>query len=94
MAWARLCGDLSHLLSVASVDDLEIRGSPSSRGNYADKNWVKLFWPFIAVQSLYATNSIARLIAPVLKKPTCPSDALPSLRNLVLERCYPSKASL
>ena len=88
----RLCSDLSHLLSI--VDDLEIRGYPSSRGDYADKNWLKLLRPFIAVQSLYATNLIARLIAPVLQKPTRPSDTLPSLRNIVLERCHPSKSDV
>lgn len=90
LSMARLCNDLSHLLSI--VDDLEIRGYPSSRGDYADKNWLKLFRPFIAVQSLYATNLIARLIAPVLQEHTRPSDALPSLRNLVLERSYSHKS--
>lgn len=90
LSMARLCNDLSHLLSF--VDDLEIRGYPSSYGDYADASWLELFRPFIAVQNLYANNLIARLIAPVLQEPTRSinntSDVLPSLRNLVLERRY------
>jgi len=90
LSMARLCKDFSHLLSF--VDDLEIRGNPSSQGDYVDESWLILFRPFITVQNLYANNLTARLIAPVLQGSTRfgnnPSDVLPSLRNLVLEERY------
>ena len=88
---AQLCNDLSPHLS--RVGRLEIRGVPpaaqASLGDAESAQWVKLFHPFTAVQSLYASKLMAPLVAPVLQEPTlseeCLTDALPALRDLVLE---------
>lgn len=89
---AQLCNDLSPNLT--HVERLEIRGVPpaaqASLGDAESAQWVKLFHPFAAVQSLYASKLMAPLVAPVLREPT-PSvaesltDVLPALRDLVLD---------
>jgi hypothetical protein len=89
---AQLCNDLSP--NLAHVERLEIRGVPpaaqASLGDAESTQWVKLFHPFTAVQSLYASKLMAPLVAPVLREPTpsvveSPTGALPALRDLVLD---------
>ena len=90
---AQLCNDLSPHLS--HVERLEIRGVPPAAqswpGDAESAQWVKLFHPFTAVQSLHVSKLMTPLVAAVLQEqPTlsveCLTDLLPSLRDLVLER--------
>lgn len=88
---AQLCNGLSPLLS--HVERLEVCGNPytasASPGDIESAQWLKLFRPFTAVQSLHVSKLIVPLVAPVLQGPNVSgeghTDALPALRELVLE---------
>jgi len=88
---AQLCNDLSPLLS--HVERLEVCGNPCPApafpGDMESAQWLKLFRPFTAVQSLHVSKLIVPLVTPVLQGPNVSgeghTDALPALRELIFE---------
>ena len=94
---AAICRDLSPLLS--RVERLDLHGkdlslSPSSEGNTIPDSldWLGLFYPFIAVQSLYVSKILGPLVAPALEELTKEGSAavFPKLRTLFMEELQPT----
>ncbi len=95
---AAICRDLSPLLSRVERLDLHgkhLPGSPFLQGNTAvpdSLNWLGLFHPFIAVQSLYVSKKLGQLVAPALEELTKEgaTAVFPKLRTLFMEELQPT----
>ena len=97
ISWmAQLCNRLSVLLS--HVKWLEISGDPDSQVELQDgvesTQWLEVFHPFTAVQSLYVSQKLGPLVARALQELTGKEaiGVLPSLCNLSLGGFGPSGA--
>ncbi|KAH9985806.1 hypothetical protein BJV74DRAFT_846353 [Russula compacta] len=88
---ALVCQELSPFLS--HVERLGLHGQPNTI-NMDPSQWLELFHPFIAVQSLHVSMHIMPLIAPALQELTGARaiEVLPELRILSLEKCQPSRS--
>ena len=83
---AQVCNQSLRLLS--GVERLDIRKCPSREPNLEDTiQWVDLFHPFTAVESLHIPRELGTRIAPVLQELTEPraADVLPALNSLLFE---------
>jgi len=65
---------------------------PEWQDNMDTMQWLELFDPFIAVQSLHVSEELEPVVAPVLQELTGrrSADVLPALRTIVLEGQYRS----
>ena len=94
---AAICRELSPLLSRVERLDLYGRHLPLSPFWQDDTvhvvlDWLGLFYPFIAVQSLYVSKKLGPLVAPALEELTDEgaTTVFPNLRTLFLEELQPS----
>lgn len=88
---AQLCNRSLSLLS--GVEQLDIRDCHSQEPHLQEMmQWVDLFHPFTAVESLRIPRELGTRIAPVLNELTEPwaADVLPALNSLIFEELEPS----
>ena len=89
----QVCRELSpHLSFVEELDMAHFATFPASRNDMDSMQWLELFHPFIAVQSLFAEGELALLIASALQDLTGDraTEVLPALCDLHLEGLEPS----
>ena len=88
---ALVCQELSPFLS--HVGRLELHGQPITM-NMDPSQWLELFHPLLAVQSLCVSERLVPLIAPALQELTGARaiEVLPELRILFLGGCQPSRS--
>jgi hypothetical protein len=90
---AQLCR--AHSLLLSQVESLEISGDTDSQVELQDSvetpQWLDLFRPFIAVQSLYVSQKLGLLVVHALQELNVEraSEVLPALRNLFLKGFRP-----
>lgn len=90
---AQVCNQSSPLLS--GVEQLDIRERPSREPHSEDTvQWVDLFHPFTAVESLRIPRELGTRIAPVLQELAEPraADVLPALDSLLFEELEPTES--
>jgi hypothetical protein len=90
---AQVCVQSSPLLS--GVAQLDIRERPSREPHLEDTvQWVDLFHPFTAVESLRIPRELGTRIAPVLQELAEPmaADVLPALNSLLFEELEPTES--
>ena len=90
---AQVCNQFLPLLS--GVEQLDIRKCPSREPHLEDMvQWVDLFHPFTAVESLRIPRELGPRIAPVLQELTEPRAAhvLPALSSLLFEELEPTES--
>lgn len=94
---AAICRDLSPLLS--RVERLDLLGKhlplfPFLQGDPVPTSldWLELFYPFIAVKSLYVSKKLGPIVAPALEELTKEgaTAVLPKLRTLLMEELQPT----
>ncbi len=91
---AQLCNQSTSLL--AGVEQLDIRGCHSRETHLQEMmQWVDLFHPFTAVESLRIPRELGTRIAPVLHELTEPwaAEVLPALKSLIFEELGPPSES-
>ena len=91
---AQLCNQSLSLLS--GVEQLDIRDCHSREPHLQDMmQWLDLFHPFTAVESLRIPRDLGMRIAPVLHELAEPraAEVLPSLNSLIFEELEPSSSS-
>ena len=89
----QVCRELSpHLSFVEELDMAHFATFPASRNDMDSMQWLELFHPFIAVQSLFAEGELALLIASALQDLTGDraTEVLPALCDLFLGGLEPS----
>jgi len=90
----QVCRELSPYLSfVEKLDMMPLHGTSLALQDDMDSTqWLELFHPFIAVQSLWVTQELVPLVAPALQGLTGDgaTEVLPALSDLRLEGLKPS----